>query len=183
MIDVNLLPAEIKDSVSQAKSNKRALAYFKRSCFFTFAVVFIAVAAHFYFLSVLEQSKRQLKAAEAAVQEFSQIEAQAQSLTQKLSKIKKIDDSRFIWSNVLTEIDNITPANVRVISLKLDSVQKNRASVNGRAPSKKDVADYRDILEKSNYFEYVDIESTQNNGDSESYNITFSLSKDALENE
>jgi len=180
MIDINLIPPNIKEEIRLSKANRKTLGYFWKSFFITLFICTLFVSAHIYFTYELSSKIPKQKKAEEKLEEYAQTEAKAKSATQKINKIKKIDDSRYIWSNLLTEVEKITPANVKVLTMNLDSEKKSRASLRGSTLTKKDVADFRTILESSNYFEFVDIDNTQNNGDTENFDISLTISESAL---
>lgn len=181
MIDINLLPVELKDDIAQAKSNKTALSYFRRSLFLLFSMALIFIAAYYFFGSLLQEYQAKQIIAKKQINRFGNLEELANKAIGKISKIQGIEASANTWSHVLSEINTITPSGVTIVSLKLDSNLKLRQTINGTAISKKQVAEYRDILEASKYFEFVDVDSTQSRGDSgETFTISFTLSKDSL---
>lgn len=181
MIDVNLLPTEIKEDIAQAKNNKTALSYFRRALFLLVSICLIFIAAQYFSGSLLKEYQAKQIIARKLISRFGALEELANKAVSKIGKIQGIEASTNTWSNILTEINNITPQTVTIVSLKLDSNLKLRQTINGTAGSKKEVAEYRDTLESSEYFEFVDVDSTQSRGNSgETFTISFTLSKDSL---
>ncbi len=181
MIDVNLLPAEIKDDIAQAKNNKTALSYFRRSMFLLVSICLIFIAAYYFFGSLLKEYQAKQVITNKLLNRFGNLEELANKAISKIGKIQGIEASTNTWSNILAEINNITPQTVTIVSLKLDSNLKLRQTINGTASSKKEVAEFRDTLEGSEYFEFVDVDSTQSRGDSgETFTVSFTLNKDSL---
>jgi Tfp pilus assembly protein PilN len=186
MINVNLLPPEIKAEIAQSKRNRKMLGYF-RTTLLILVLAALPIATSWYFLNqqikasetLLSKSKERMAFYEAGA-------AKAAKVNQKVNTIKKILDANYKWSGLIMEIQSVTPDSVTLSNIKIDPSPKNRNVISGTAATKKAVAELRDLMEQSEKFDYVDIESSVVGTDpttrkeGELFTITFSLKPGAL---
>ena len=186
MINVNLLPEEIKSEINQSKKNRIVLAILYKTLGIIFFTAIIFAFFYSYFNIELNNAKESYGFKEKSLKEYGSLQESAQKIAEKINTIKKIEASSNDWSGTIDEINNIVPAGIYLNSIKLDSSAKTRGQITGRATSKNEVATFRDNLEKSQKFQYVDIESSTTQIDplskkeAENFTITLSLEKGAL---
>lgn len=186
MINVNLLPPEVKHEIAQSKKNRKVRALFLKTFLLLFLVLLISSAAWLYFSDTLKKTSAELGAKEESIKKFGTIEEKSKKIAERLETIKQIEENASHWSNVISEIQNVIPGGIYLNSVKMDGDSKNRGQISGFAQSKQDVATLRDAMDKSNKFQYVDIESSSTSKDPikkrdvESFTISFSLEKGAL---
>lgn len=186
MINVNLLPPEIKQDIAQSKKNHSAVGYLKKSILLVLVLLGVLTADYFYLNSRLSAASSNLTQKEESLKKYGELENKAKKLSDRITDIKEIIKNTNVWSGTINEITKIMPDGVFLTSVKMDSNAKVRASVSGKATSKKEVAALRDAMEQSGKFEYVDIETSNTsfdttlNKDLETFTLSFSLTKGAL---
>jgi Tfp pilus assembly protein PilN len=186
MINLNLLPPEIKEQQAQVKKNKQILNAFVYSIVALLFVGFAFLGLTYYFNAKLENTNRELGEKEKSVKKYGDIEDRAKKVTERIDTVKRIIDGTNLWSSLIEEIQKIMPDGISLSSIRIDAAATNRNTISGYAVSKKEVAALRDAMEKSDKIEYVDIESSTTIFDSglkrevENFSLTFSLSKGAL---
>lgn len=186
MINVNLLPPELKEEIAQAKKNAKSLSFLKK-LFLVLVVIGFLIGLTFAFLNFQTKSViTQLTKEEKEIDKFGSLADNAKKISERLSTIKSIDQNTNKWSSVVEEIQKTVPEGVYLTQIKMDAAPKSRNQLAGSASSKKEVASFREAMEKSNKFEFVDIESSTTTlnqvtkKEAENFTITFSLSKEAL---
>jgi len=186
MINVNLLPPEVKKEIAQAKKNRQIRALFFKTFLLLLLVLLISLAAWFYFDNTLKKTSSELKTKEGSIVQFGTIEEKSKKIAERLDSIRQIEENTNHWSGVMAEIQKIIPNGIYLSSVKMDEDSKNRGQISGFAESKQNVAALRDAMDKSNKFQYVDIENSSTSNDPikkrevESFTISFSLEKGAL---
>jgi len=186
MISVNLLPPEIKNDIAASKQNAGAL----KNLYTLLSIIFISAlffgGLYYYFQKELSTQKNIYNQKSQTVQKYSTVEESAKRVAEKIDTIKKISNDGSRWTGVIEEINKIVPAGITLNSIKIDTSNKIRGTITGYASSKNIVAAFRDAVDKSNKFQYVDIENSTTQQDPvtkrevESFTITFSLESGAL---
>lgn len=186
MINANLLPPDIKKDIAQSKENAKALRFVWLTLMVLIIVVAIALGLWYYFTQSLNSTTADLTNRQEATKKYGTLEEKAKKLAERITTIKMINGKTNHWSGVISEIQKVMPSGVYLTSVRIDSNPKVRAQISGYAKSKQEVAALRDAMDKSEKFEFVDIESstTEKNpktqADVENFSITFSLTKGAL---
>jgi Tfp pilus assembly protein PilN len=186
MINVNLLPPDIKAEIDQTKRNKRIMSAFWKVLVLFIAYLVIAGGFYYYFSLKEKDVSQNLAAKEEEIKKYGTLEEEAKKISERLGIIKKIEDNSYSWSGIIDEIMKVVPSGVSLKSVKIDSSSKSRNQISGEATSKTLVASLRDSLDKSDKFAYVDIETSTTVQDPakgkefENFTISFSLEKGAL---
>jgi type IV pilus assembly protein PilN len=186
MINVNLLPPEIRAEIDQQKKNGQVMSVFWKLIALTLTYLLIFGGFYYYFYSSSRTLSSELGTKEEEVKKYGTLEEEAKKVAERLNIIKQIQGNTNVWSGVIDEVMNVVPSGVSLKSIKIDSSAKNRNQISGEAVSKTLVASLRDSLEKSDKFEYVDIETSMTAEDPtktkelENFTISFSLEKGAL---
>jgi len=185
MINVNLLPPDIKEEISQARKNRQVQLNYWKSLGLLFLMVIIVAGSAYLFIQKKETLSNRLTAAQASIDEYSNIEVRAAKDSAKLTKLKGILGSSNKWSGVLEEINRLMPASIILNNLDLDSAKSTRQTISGDAPNRDAVIKFRDDLEASKMFNYVDIDMTttatdQSGSTKENFTISFSLEDGVL---
>jgi Tfp pilus assembly protein PilN len=186
MISANLLPPEVKDEIAQTKENRALVGYILLAALIFVLTLTVFLASWYYFSDSLETSQRLLTTKQSENGKYGAISEKSRALAKRITTIKSIDANTNTWSGVITEIQKVMPSGAYLVSVKIDSDSKVRGQISGIAASKQIVASLRDSLEKSSKFQYVDIDSsrtevnTQTQKDEENFTLSFSLEKGAL---
>lgn len=179
---INLLPDRIKVDIYHAKKNKTLLSMF-------FSIVFLVlIFGVFAFISfsylnnntiVLDKS---IQATDYDIKEYGDIEEEINTLNSRISDFKKINDEMLLWSKAMDVIKASTPSNLYLMSIISEGDIEGRGSIIGNSSDKVAIASFIRTLEKSDVFEYIDIDSVSVTADSfspiprEANNFTLSFS-------
>lgn len=186
MNKINLLPPEFKKEIEQAKKNSKTLNATLKTAAFILIVLAIYLAGLWQFTNLLNAETRAYNDNQEKIETYGNLEEKSKKISERLNTIRSIDRNSPKWSGVIEEIQKIMPSGIYLTKVKMDNLSKTRNKISGYARSKQEVAALRDLMDKSEKFEYVDIESTSTvkdpntKKDAESFNISFSLSKEAL---
>lgn len=186
MINVNLLPPEKKEEIARTRMNLGLVKATAKTGAIFVAFALVLVGFYLYFQSALKAVSAEYINKEGQIKKYGALEEKAKKIAERVNTIKEISANTFIWSGVIDEITKIVPDGVSLKNIKIDSVSKNRNLLTGDANSKTAVAALRDAMEKSDKFQYVDIESSTTtkdlikNTEYESFTISYSLEKGAL---
>ena len=158
MIRLNLLPPEIKNELEYARKNAKIYQNLLR----LFAIFFATIALMgFVYLVVLDNftlAKRSQQSAQFQNSRLDGTKVLATDIYNRINLIGKLRKDRLNWEYIFSEIANSTPIGVRLIGFDFTNVAKNRGELVGFALSNADVGSFRELLSKSNIFQYVDIE-------------------------
>lgn len=186
MINVNLLPPDIKSEISQSKRNKEIRSLVWKVALVLLFVSAISVLTLLYFYSEKQSASGEFDEKTKAIKAFGNIEEKSKNLSDRINSVKMITAETNKWSGVIEELQKIIPSGIYLSSLRIDSTQNNRNQISGFAKSKNEVATLRDEMEKSSKFQYVDIESSTTSFDQtkkidvETFTLSFSLEKGVL---
>jgi Tfp pilus assembly protein PilN len=186
MISVNLLPPEMQAEISDSKKNRIALSSLYQMLLLLFVFIVIFIGFYLYFQSILNSKKSSYEQDIKTTEKYGALEESAKKIAEKIDTIKKINAENGTWNGLIGEINTIVPTGVTLNSIKIDTSTKTRGQITGYAASKTNVAAFRDAMEKSKKFQYVDIENSTTQEDPttkrevENFTITFSLEKGAL---
>lgn len=187
MSNINLLPPNIKESIEQKKKNSMVLGLFYKSLIYALIIIVVTVGAYIYLENNTNNIAAKLAVANEQINGYGQLEEQSTRVSEKLLAIKTIEKKLNHWTDVVAEVQKVMPSGVYLSKTSLNADNKIRGEISGFAKTKNGIATLRDAMEKSEYFEYVDIEeaATETNPktgeDLESFTLTFSLQKGALD--
>lgn len=186
MISVNLLPPEKKEEIAAAKRNGLVVSLLYRVVAVLITAMIVFGGFYYYFQTSLSREKNNYNQRVKTVERYGTLENTARKVADRLSTIKNINQESSHWSSLIEELNTVVPPGVTLSLIKMDTNASNRGQISGNSASKNNVAAFRDALEKSNKFQYVDIESSTTQEDPltkrevENFTITFSLEKGAL---
>lgn len=187
MSNINLLPPDIKSSIEQKKKNTVVRNILIKMVWIIVLTVAISVGCWFYLDYSSGDLDETMAAKEESISKYGTLENKAKNAADKISSVKKIEGNLNHWQGLIAEIQSVMPSGAYLSKVSIYSDGKNRAEMTGFAKTKENIATLRDALEKSKYFEFVDIDSaaTQSNprdgAEIETFNISFSLEKGALD--
>ena len=196
MININLLPEEIRDNIEYSKKNKRLLKYFRMliiACFFfliSFAFLYIfLIKNNNFFLENIKKS-------EASINDYQDVLNDAQELNGKVKAIEDIKNNYRFWSKLNYTLNKVVPEGLYIEKLEpsdtsnLSPSEKDISSndvntkikIIGFSKTKKDIGLFRDALASQNGFKSVNIELAKEvDPGKNNFSITFFLNKKAIE--
>lgn len=187
MSNINLLPPQIKDSIEQRKKNSVIRRILLRSIWLFGLTIGLAVVTWIFLDYSGRNVDEELIRKEEAISQFGGLENKAKKASEKITSVKKIENGLNHWEDIIAEIQKVMPAGSYLSRASLNAETKTRATMTGFAKTKENIASLRDALERSDYFEYADIDSATTQSDPrngtvvEAFTISFSLEKGALD--
>lgn len=173
MYSLNLLPPEIKQEINYARRNARIVKYLALSL-----SSFIIIIALFFGLALIIKNEQKIAnlekdSSKKILAQNQSIEAKANDLSQRLRLIKKLKNNRTDWPKIFTALSENTPTGVQLTSITLStSSQKTRPKVTGLAKSDRDIVLFKDLLAKTDFFSYIDIENMAEASDPTGRNLS-----------
>lgn len=116
--------------------------------------------------NLTEQNKR--------LKNLKDIEALIKTANLKLDRIDEGSKSRITWSKIIVEISNFTPKGVQIKTMDLNQ-ETNNAALSGIAITRKDIALFKEKLEKGG-FKNVTFTSSSYSQSTNDYTFSLSLS-------
>lgn len=170
---INLVPPQIKKEQKMQKAAGKAL-YFV----FTFLIILLVFTAAIFvadnFLRI-ETGKLDTKIEEASANEtkYKSLETNITGTNKKIDSLSKTDSTKVLWSNIITELSDITPKNLQIKTLSLDA-DTGKISLTGVAASRTEIALLKDNMESSPKFKNVTFSSS--NLEETTKDFTFNMS-------
>lgn len=149
---IDLLPPQYKQARSAGQLNQRLVGYLM-----AISLTGIVIAGIFAGSWILLGRRRamvdeQLKAAEARSQQYAPIEAEAKSLADRLTSVAQVQGQQTHFTNLLTELGNVTPQGVYIYSMAVSSNANPSMTLTVYADTNSGIANLQTALEKSPRF-------------------------------
>ena len=177
MVNINLLPPEIKLKIKRGKKSANIFAI----CLV--AIVLVAVGG--VILSSLksailqprlDSTKSQIDKANADLGNFDKLETQALFINDRAKIAKTIEEKRAVWSQILQDLINSVPQDVQFLSLSVDLDKSPNFVLQGNTTSEREVILFKDKLENSKFFKDVSFKSSsKTEGTTEGNLLSFTL--------
>lgn len=161
---INLLPPTVKKQVYFSKLNRTVIGYI-----WLVGIVGLLIAASFsvtwlYFKNKINATQAQITEKESQRAHFGDIENKAKGLADRLAAIDKIQTDQNKFSNLLTEMANLTPKGVYIYTIAVGNDIKQPVSVLAYADSSTSAVSLQKSLATSPRFSDVTIKDvTQGN--------------------
>lgn len=182
MLNINLLPPEIKQKV---KKSKQAANVFSICLVIIIVFIVLAFLLNSYKTTVLQAeldtSKSDLIRANRSLGNFDELQNKAIFLNDRAQLATNIENSRSPWSSILQELISSVPSNVQFVSFSGNSATTPNIVLQGSTVSERDAIKFKDKLESSTYFKDVAFKSstaaTGENATGLSFSLEFNLEK------
>lgn len=170
---INLIPPQLK----KEKQIKRVA----NLCLFALemilvVLIFVSIAiflANYFCKKDISSVRARILDQEITIAKYKDLEDKTSETNQKLDKIDKAMKEKTIWSNIITDLANDTPQRLQIKTLSA-SKDTNKITLTGIAETRREIASFKEKLEKSNYFKNVTFYSSVYNN--EGSNFSFNLS-------
>lgn len=160
MSNINLLPKEIKEEYGASKKNRIMLNVFIGILFISFSLVGVLVASRIYLNTKYEDAKNELKEKESSMEKYGTLEKDASDLDAKLKTARTVINKKILFSKAMSQIWESVPPKVYLMAVKMEENTLDRGEITGSAENKKEIANFIELLEDTEAFEYVDLENT-----------------------
>lgn len=161
MLNLNLLPPEIKLKHRQAKTSVNVFGL----CLVAIIVVAILfVLLYEYKINVLQvklnNSNAAVASANSTLSPLKELASNALAINDRADIAKPIEAKRATWSVIISELINSVPSDVQFTNVVIDSSKKPNFVLQGNTTSEREAVKFRDKLEDSAYFQNVAFQSS-----------------------
>ena len=166
MININLLPPEIKLKIKKGRQSANIFAI----CLVVIVVlVVVGVILSSLKSAILqpqfETTKTQIDKANSDLENFNKLEAQALFINDRAKIAKTLEEKRPVWSQILQDMINSVPQDVQFVSLAVDLDKSPNFVLQGNTTSERQVILFKDKLENSKFFKDVTFKSSSKAGE------------------
>lgn len=161
MININLLPPEIKLKLKQAQ---------KSADVFSICLVIIVIfAVAGFLLKALDRmllapnlaaTKNNIQKARSQLNSFGELEDQAVFLNERAELATKIEEKRAVWSQITQELINSVPQEVQFTNLNVNQDKTPNFVLQGKTNSERDIIKFKEKLDNSAFFKNVAFKSS-----------------------
>jgi Tfp pilus assembly protein PilN len=170
-MSINLIPPRLK--------KQKGIDYISNQIIFGLIVILfmlgiLSLALFTYDSSIkadISKSESRLAEQDKRLKEFKDTENLIKTANQKLAKIDELLKEKTIWSEAIAKISKVTPKSVEIKTMDLNH-DSSKVNISGIATTRKDIALFKEGLEKSS-FKNVTFTSSSYNQSTNDY--TFSL--------
>ena len=153
MININLLPPEIKLKIKKGRQSANIFAI----CLVVIVVLIVAGVVLSSLKSAIlqpqfEGAKTQIDKANSDLENFNKLEAQALFINDRAKIAKTLEEKRPVWSQILQDMINSVPQDVQFVSLAVDLDKSPNFVLQGNTTSERQVILFKDKLENSKFF-------------------------------
>lgn len=180
MRSINLLPDYYKKEIAFARDNKNKRELFLSSIFIFVAILVLFGSGYYLISEKINKISKETNALQPQIDALLPIESKSKSLEIRLSSLKKIITDHQYWTNAYFEIGNLLPAKATVTSLLMDSSLGGEQKIIGTVPKLETLAVLKKSLEDSSIIEKVTLGGTTASEGGFTYDISFSLKKEAF---
>lgn len=186
MININLLPPELKLKRIEAKRNASLLSF----CIILviiFAVIgIIANAFEETVKANLDSTRDGIEINTSQLEENKNLQDLALLINDRWKTTEVINQNRVIWSQTLGELANSVPVDVQLDNLSVNSEKSPNFILQGNTTTEREIIKFKEKLENSGYFKNVNFKSSslgQNQEEDKKLKFTleFDLEKKGIE--
>ena len=177
MVNINLLPPEIKLKIKKGKQSANIFAV----CLVAIVLIFVLGIVLSSLKSAilqpeLDSTKSQIEKANSDLGNFDKLEAQALLINDRAKIAKTVEEKRAVWSQALQDLINSVPQDVQFVSLAIDLDKSPNFVLQGNTTSEREVILFKDKLENSKFFKDVSFKSSsKTEGSTDTNLLSFTL--------
>jgi len=180
MINVNLLPPELKLKRIEAKRNASLIGI---CLVIVLVVAVIAVIGRSLEATVkdrLSAAKSEVEKNTGQLEESKDLENLALLINDRAKTTDTINKTRVIWSQVIQELANSAPADVQFDNLTANSEKSPNFILQGNTTTEREIIKFKEKLENSPVFKNVNFKnsSLQNDSTTQTQKLKFTLEFD-----
>lgn len=180
MINLNLVPVEIKDKIKEAKKTASIFGIALVIVIFLSVASALVRAANFMVLKpALTGVNDQVTKSQNELKTFLNLQNQAATINDRIGVAAKIEEKRARWSQITQDLINSVPQNIQFISLQANADKSPNFVLQGNTNSEREVIAFKNKLEKSTFFKNVAFKSSSssNTGSSSPSSSTTATTK------
>lgn len=181
MVNINLLPPELKLKRINAKRNASLLSV----ClviFLVFAVAgIIARSLETTIKTNLDAAKSEVEKNNINLDEYKDLQDLALSINDRSQAADEINKNRVFWSQALQELANSAPNDVQFENLTANAEKSPNFILQGNTTTEREIIKFKEKLENSPFFKNVSFKSSslnQGQNQTEAQKLSFTLEFD-----
>lgn len=179
MININLLPPELKIKRIAAKRNASLLNICVLIVLIFLVLGFIARAGAQTLKSNLDSTKNNLQKDSGQVNNNQDLQDLALFINDRGQAAQAINEKQVYWSEVLAALINSVPVNVQFENLTMKDDKTPNFVLQGNATDDREIIRFKEKLEESPFFKNVTFKSSSTSTDTTKTNkLTFTLEFD-----
>lgn len=180
MVNINLVPQEIKAKIAQARKSANVFSICLVIVFLLVILGILSLAANAMVLEPnLTTVKDEIQKNTTALQSFASLENKALFLNERAKIASEIEQKRPLWSQIIQDLINSVPQEVQLASVTTDAAKTPNFVLEGYAKTERDIISFKDKLEKSDFFKNVAFKSSSaENQPAAEKKVNFSLEFD-----
>lgn len=185
MININLVPASIKDKIKEARKTADTFSFaLVILIIFTVASVLVKAADQMVLRPSLDEVKAQITKSNAELTKYTDLADQAKKINDRVNIAAKIEERKAQWSQITQDLINSVPQTIQFVSLTADATKSPNFVLQGETTTEQEVVLFKDKLDKSTFFKNVAFKSSTTTNPSTTdkastdKTITFSLEFD-----
>jgi len=160
-LNINLVPAEIKSKIAVAKKSANVFSICLVAVFLLAVLGGLSLAANSILLEPnLKLAKEETQKNINALKFFSDLEKKALFINDRAKMAATIEQKRPYWSQVLQNLINNVPQSVQFASLEVNITNSPNFVLEGLTKTERDIINFKDKLEKSDFFKNVAFKSS-----------------------
>lgn len=161
MVNINLVPQEIKAKIAQAKKSANVFSICLVAVFLLVILGILSLAVNSMVLEPdLATVKDEIQKNTAALQSFATLEDKALFLNDRAKIAETIEQKRPLWSQIVQGLINSVPQEVQFASITADVTKSPNFVLEGFAKNERDIISFKDKLEASEFFKNVAFKSS-----------------------
>lgn len=159
MININLLPKELKLRISQSKKSANIFSLCLVAIVVVLFICFALYEGKNYMQMGLDSVKKDISVVNSSLSSFDKLEKEALFVNDRVALAKKIETNHALWSIIVQNLINSVPENVQFVSLNADLSKTPNITLQGKTGSERDAIKFKEKLESSDYFKDVNFKS------------------------
>lgn len=176
MININLLPSEVKTKVTKLKHSASIYGI----CLvvvivFVLSAVLLTIYKNDLLQNQLNSYGNDITQNTKELANFSDLQSKALFLNDRVKLATSIENTRSNWSVIMQDLINSVPSNVQFISLNANLSKSPNFVLQGSTATERDAIKFKDKLESSTYFKNVSFKSSSASTSETESKLTFSL--------
>lgn len=190
MININLLPPQVKLQIKQSKKSAEVFSLCLVAIIILIVLSFLVKTAQNILVGPnLASVKESIKNETSKMQSFNELENDAVFLSDRSLLAQKIEEKRPMWSQIIQDLINSVPQEIKFDSLNANSSKAPNFILQGTTSSEREIIKFKEKLENSNFFKNVAFKSStaaENNDATKDtaakikFNLEFDLEKFAI---
>lgn len=160
MININLLPPELKLKRIEAKKNASLISFCIVIVIIFAAIGIVANAIKQTVKTSLDATHNSLKTNTSQLEENKNLQDLALLINDRWKTTEVINQNRVIWSQALQDLANSVPVDVQFENLSINTEKSPNFILQGNTTTEREIIKFKEKLENSAYFKNVNFKSS-----------------------